>query len=368
MKKLIRLFNILIFINFIFPSLLFAQDTIQKTFCMSAIGHESLDSLKKELLLNVKRHAVSELFGELITSFTKVDSSILTEKKIQSASAGFVRVKGNPYFENSINIGDVCVKIDAYATEEDQQKLKSVKLVKKYCATEPDLTTKQLKIFAKNQAIISSLVEYDRRLEMKTEEDLLNLVYKVKYLEKGFIPETETYCVKFEGIIYPIEILIINMSKPEIVQQWVSNVISYSNQFDDSGWSARQVIGKPNIFRCGDIRGSWTTNTGGIHFIEVKFEREVQPTKLIVRQNNSVGFVTKLAFLKPDGKYYSFFVEDKLKECPGNSIFELAGKIKFMTDTVKVYINADHATGSPSQHSTYEEIDAISLEGFLKAN
>ena len=52
----------------------FAQETIQKTCCMSSTDYKgSIEDLKKELLYNVKRGAVNQIFGEFITSFTKVE-------------------------------------------------------------------------------------------------------------------------------------------------------------------------------------------------------------------------------------------------------------------------------------------------------
>lgn len=46
--------------------------------------------------MNAKRLAVGEFFGELITSFTKVENFILTEDTLTASSAGLVRVKEKP--------------------------------------------------------------------------------------------------------------------------------------------------------------------------------------------------------------------------------------------------------------------------------
>lgn len=344
-----------------------AKKTIQKTYCMSAISFDNTDTLKKELLLNAKRQAVNEIFGEMITAFTKVESGILTEDKIRMVSAGFIRVKGNPIFQNGSNFAEVCVSIETYTTEEDKKKFQLSKITKKYCATKPELTTKQLKEFAKEQVVISALTDYDRKLK-NHKDNLATLVHQIKYLETGFVPETETYCVKFEGLIYPIELLIAletdktnvgRLTKGKVIKQWVSKVYGYSNQYDNGGWSARQVIGPPNVSKCGDIRGGWATNNiGGENYIEVGYDNMVYPTKLIVRENNSVGFVTKLEFLDPDGKYRAVIVDDKLTDCPGDSVFDIPEYIDFPVDHVKIYINVDHTSG-------YEEIDAIALEGYL---
>ena len=81
MKKLLTLLFVLSLSS---TSIAFAQETIQKTYCMSSIGYKSnIDDLKKELLNNAKRDAVNELFGELIKSFTKVENFKLTEDKVK---------------------------------------------------------------------------------------------------------------------------------------------------------------------------------------------------------------------------------------------------------------------------------------------
>ncbi|MCP4107116.1 MAG: hypothetical protein GY749_16510 [Desulfobacteraceae bacterium] len=130
--------QIVIFI-LIIPHHAFAQKTVQKTYCMSATSSSSTDALKKELLSNAKRQAVNEIFGELITAFTKVESGILTEDKIRLASTGLIRIKGNPIFRNGNSFAEMCVSIDAYATEEDRKKFLPTKITKKYCATNPEL-------------------------------------------------------------------------------------------------------------------------------------------------------------------------------------------------------------------------------------
>lgn len=194
-------------INFLLTNNAAAQNTVQKNYCMSAVGSENIDTLKKRLVANVKRDAAGELFGELITSFTKIEKGLLTEDELKLASAGFIRIKGNPVFTSGKNIGEVCVSVDAYATDEDRKKFDPIKITNKYCATNPELTTGKIKEYAKDQSIITALKKYNRILENYSKKSLLRLVHEVKYLEEGFIPETETYCSKMEGFVYPIEVL-----------------------------------------------------------------------------------------------------------------------------------------------------------------
>ena len=200
-----RLIGFLFVILLGFVPIASAQETIQKMYCMSAIGYPSnIDDLKKELLSNAKREAVSELFGELIKSSTKIENFKLTEDKMMAASVGFVRVKGNPIYYHGENLGEVCVRIDAYAKDEDFEKFKPKLLVKKSCVAEGDIRT--IKKRAEERAKLEALLDYNQVFKKYPSDQILPLLHEVSFSESGFISNTLVYCTKVEGIIYPIEI------------------------------------------------------------------------------------------------------------------------------------------------------------------
>lgn len=68
---------------------------LQKSFCAQSFGYKEIEEMKRDLLLNAKRLAVNELFGELITSTTLVENFTLTADQIKSSSIGFVRIDGD---------------------------------------------------------------------------------------------------------------------------------------------------------------------------------------------------------------------------------------------------------------------------------
>jgi len=186
-------------------SSVFAQET-SKTYCMSGVEYTgSLDGLKIELLTAAKREAVRELFGEFISSFTKVENLRITEDTIKARSLGFIRVKGDPEYYNGKNLGEVCVKIDAYVTEEDFVKFEPLTLTQKSCTMEGDVRT--IKQQTEEKAIFEALINYDRRLQSYPQEYVLPFLREVTFLEEGFVPETQVYCVSVQGFIYPIEVL-----------------------------------------------------------------------------------------------------------------------------------------------------------------
>ena len=54
--------------------------------------------------------------------------------------------------------------------------------------------------------------------------------------------------------------------------QWVQSVRSYSSQYNATSWSAKQVIGAPQVYpQYGDITGSWAQgNKDANEYIEVR--------------------------------------------------------------------------------------------------
>jgi len=183
------------------------DDAVEKTYCTQGIAYESLDDLKLDLLNNAKKAVINELFGEFIVASTAVENFVVTKDQIQTSSLGFVRVEGNTKFHNGDDFADVCVTIRAYVTDEDRAKFDPEKLEKKYCDADDDLTTAQLIAYVKDETVIQALIEYNPKLKGVDKESLLQLVQKVTYLESGFIPDTQSYCAKFEGYVVPVEIM-----------------------------------------------------------------------------------------------------------------------------------------------------------------
>ena len=110
---------------------------------MSSIGYtRTLEDLKSELLIRVKALAVNEIFGEMVTPFSKMTDFSLTEDSISAYTSGFIRIQGNPLYESGKNLGDICATINAYATQEDKNKLNPLRISNKQCAADSDLTTK----------------------------------------------------------------------------------------------------------------------------------------------------------------------------------------------------------------------------------
>lgn len=205
MKKLYVIFCILI-ISAI-GDICFAEDLIHKESCLSLLNREDTYIVKEELLSDAKKMALNAIFGELITSFSKIENSFLTERTIRTYSSGFIRIKGNPEYKNGKNLGEICVTIKAFATEQDKKTFEPVIIKNKECISDDNRTIKELIDLVKQKVILTSIINYEKKLENRDANSLLPLVHKVNYPQSGFVPNTTTYCVMMEGTIYPIEIL-----------------------------------------------------------------------------------------------------------------------------------------------------------------
>ena len=289
-----------------------ADDTVEKTDCKLAIGYDSMDELKADLLLSAKRLAVNELFGELITSATAVEDFVVTSDQIRASSLGLVREDGIKYF-NSDNFGELCITITVYTTDEDRQQFEPFKLNKRNCVSDSDLSAKELRKFAEEEAIVKAVTEYNRKLEGQDRDKLLGLLQRVTYSESAMLPDTDTYCAHVEGEIIPIEAIALLQSEPaqESAEETAS---TYDDEFDGSTlnpnwywlkedpsrWSLDKVPGKLQIIATGGDFAFACSNYQNILLQPAPsgdFEIE---TKVIIRPTQNYQLGGLIVFNDPD--------------------------------------------------------------------
>lgn len=208
------LISLILVVSFLFvaPAPAHAQDTgvIEKTFCLSATGFPDLAALKDALLADVKRQAVSEFFGELISASTAVENFVVTSDQIQASSLGFVRIFGDPHYFNGANLAETCVTIQAYVTEADRAQFEPVVVTKRLCLANSDLAAEALASLVKKEVVIQALYDYDPDLQAADRAYLPSLMQRITFSESGFLQDTATYCVAMEGFVTPVEVLAFN--------------------------------------------------------------------------------------------------------------------------------------------------------------
>jgi hypothetical protein len=145
----------------------------------------------------------------------------------------------------------------------------------------------------------------------------------------------------------------------ELINQFVSEVISYSSQLNDTDHSAKNIIGQPtsqNVY--GKISESWSpVNFSEKQHIEVKFERAVFATEIKIFQNYIGGSVVKIEVLN-ESTYETLWRRQRPKLITQYTIF----KPKFIKSRVRsnqYRITFDYL---PLQQEL-SEIEAIELIG-----
>lgn len=76
---------------------------------------------------------------------------------------------------------------------------------------------------------------------------------------------------------------------------WAENAVA-SSEYGDDSYSAKQVIGLPNVRKAGDYPAAWAPQVkdGGIEWIEVYLLAPLKPTELHVYESCGPGFVRKV--------------------------------------------------------------------------
>jgi len=295
---------------------------VTKSECISAINYITMQKAKDDVLLKAKRAATSEIFGEYIKSNVKVENSILTSDTIISSSIGFIRVQGSPFYYQGKNLGDICVKIKAFAKKEDFNKFLPKSIAKKTCIAEGDIKT--IKKRAKEQAIIDALTDYNHSLSKLSKENLLPLMHEVKFSEEGFYGNNSVFCLKVQGMIYPIEIksLIPHEAKDILNEQ---NLIYYEDF---------------NSYQKGNLPPNWL---GGKNMTITKNER----SSILSRKPNTkqVAAITTNTIQFPDNYLINICMDHK--KCSNSNSHEQIVSVyleKFelefnSTEILKIYYN-----------------------------
>ena len=135
---------------------------------------KSMPNLKKQLMIQAKLEAASQLFGEIITSQTLVKDGSLLKDLITAEKGGIVHIKGNPEFGNGEGLGELQVKATAYATDKDMEDMTVHKIeLKGFVYTNPKLTLAQLKEEAQKAFLVEAVGQ--KKPSIKTQANAAEL-------------------------------------------------------------------------------------------------------------------------------------------------------------------------------------------------
>ena len=207
-----------VLLSVILPSVTQADSQVVKTYCALTTDYATVEELKADIEANAKRLAVAALYGEQITALTTVEGFRVTRDQIDTYAVGFVRVNDIQFYDGAAQ-GELCVRITAFATDDDLARFAPQRIVSRMCKADSNLSVAALRDRTRQEALIQAMIEYNPNLEEISATRLRRLVQKVKYLESDFLPGTETYCVEVEGYILPIEVMALLNEQREATPQ-----------------------------------------------------------------------------------------------------------------------------------------------------
>jgi hypothetical protein len=88
--------------------------------------------------------------------------------------------------------------------------------------------------------------------------------------------------------------------------QWASSVLAVSSQYSDTAWSARQVLGPPDVYPgSGDNGNAWASRDAdaGNEFIEVGFAQPMPMRELQIFETYNPGAIASIDATTVSGRH-----------------------------------------------------------------
>ena len=123
-------------------------------------------------------------------------------------------------------------------------------------------------------------------------------------------------------------------------------------------WGPEQAVGAPDTLTAGDQATAWAPAVadGGIEWLEAEFESAADLAKIVVRQTNNPGGITKVTAITDSGAEVPVWtgIDPSAGQALADTPFAVPGGIN--ARRVKVYIDTSKKPG-------WEEIDAMQIVG-----
>lgn len=137
--------------------------------------------------------------------------------------------------------------------------------------------------------------------------------------------------------------------------QWAYRVLEFSSQQTDIDFSARQVLGRPNVYPAsGENRNAWQPkDKSAEQFIKVGFRTPIIPKQIVIAETNHPGSIQKVFVYDAEGKEIELTSFQNTTTTEANRLLVIKPKdVKFYILAVKIVLKAGAAV---------EGIDAIGI-------
>ncbi|MHC5115218.1 MAG: M12 family metallo-peptidase, partial [Planctomycetota bacterium] len=143
------------------------------------------------------------------------------------------------------------------------------------------------------------------------------------------------------------------------VSLWASEVIGFTSQYGNNGFSAAQALGAPDVFTYGNDPLAWASanQNGSLEHITLGFGSLVYATGVTVRETLGNGFVTRVDVLDLDDQYQTVWTggDPSAQGAPADFLIQWA-QTSYLVKGVRIYVDTGATTG-------WEEIDAVQIHG-----
>jgi len=201
-----KLFLFLVLISGLFAAS--QKAFVQKEVCVTVSDYpgKTVAQIKDILINKAKESALTELYGQLLYTREDLKNGKLLSEEVRNRAVGIVRIQGSPQFFNGKNLGEICVRLTAYATKKDLQMYSPKKVsLKHFCYTNPDVPIKEIKQQAKYAAFKEIVSEYNPKLKI-TGEEAENYIHQFQTSNAKFDFNTMSYCFDATATILPYEL------------------------------------------------------------------------------------------------------------------------------------------------------------------
>ena len=144
---------------------------------------------------------------------------------------------------------------------------------------------------------------------------------------------------------------------PVIVEQWaVAAEVSSAYAMPD--WSARRLLGEPDVEGCADDPRAWASARGnGLETVEVRYAQAVYPTTIRIYQNFGRGAVARIYLLDGQDEAHLIWQGTDEGDCPGVLTIDVP-PVGYLSSAVRIELDE-------SRTGFWNEIDAVALVGAL---
>lgn len=139
--------------------------------------------------------------------------------------------------------------------------------------------------------------------------------------------------------------------------KWADRVIDYSSQLEETKYSVKQLLGKPNVYPWGDGSPSaWTpSRPGRAEFVKVGFDNPKPIRQIAIAESYNPSALTKIYFYDEAGNEYLMIErEPVIVNQPGRFLRLFTELTDFNVAAVKLEFNGKTVPG-------YYSIDAIGI-------